>query len=92
MAERPFWMSGSGREAHPVGRAALPDDWRWSEGSLVSLRVVRRPSRMSGSGWEALSDVWEWSVGPPVCPGVVRRPSRMTGSGQEALSDVREWS
>ena len=42
-------MSGSGWEA-------LSDVWEWSVGPPVCPGVVRRPSRMTGSGQEALSD------------------------------------
>ena len=43
-------MSESGREVHPDVRA-------WSKGYPECPEVVRRPSRMSGSGWETLADV-----------------------------------
>ena len=62
--------------------------------------MVRKPSRMSGSGREGGPDVREWSGSPPGCSGVVgkpsrmsgmvRKPARMSGSGQEDFQDVRE--
>ena len=55
-------------------------------------RMVRRPSRMSGSGREALPDVREGEGSPPGCAEVVGRPSRMIGIGREAILDVRDWS
>ena len=66
---RPFWMSGSCREAFPNVR-------EWSGGPPGYLAVVGRPSRMSGSGqktlpdgpewWEALLDVRQLSRDPSV--------------------------
>ena len=70
---RPFWMSGSSRQALLDVREALPVVWVWSGdpyGCPVVVvvspgcpGVVRGPSRISGSGWEALSDVREWLRG-----------------------------
>ena len=57
-----------------------------------ALRMTRRPSQMSRSGWETLADVREWSGGLPGCPGVAVRHSRISRSGREALPDVQEWS
>ena len=54
------------------------------------LAVVRRPSRMSESGWVDFPDFQEWSEDPPGCPGVFVRPSRLSGSGRDALPDVRK--
>ena len=42
-------------------REAFPDVREWLEGPPVCLRVVGRPSRMSGSGRETLPDAQEWS-------------------------------
>ena len=61
-------MSRSGRDVFPVVRqcsVAVPDVWEWSGVPLGSPGVVRRPSRMSGSGREALADLRECSGGPP---------------------------
>ena len=52
MSERPFGMSG-------IGREALQDVREWSTGHPGCPGVVGRPSRMSGSGREALSVVQE---------------------------------
>ena len=80
---------------------ALPNVWEWSGYSLGCPGVIKRPSRMSGSGREALPDVWggrealtdvqERSGVSPGFPGVVRSLSRMSGSVRKALPDVREW-
>ena len=65
-------MTGSGlqifpdeREIHPDVREVLPDVREWSGCPPGFLEVVRRPSRMSGSGLEDLLDVREWSECPP---------------------------
>ena len=50
--ERPYRMSGCGREA-------LPDVREWSEGHPGCQGVVERTCRMSGSGRQALPDVWD---------------------------------
>ena len=53
-------MSGRGREALSdiqSGWESLPDVREWSKGYPKCPGVVRRPSRMSGSGWETLLDV-----------------------------------
>ena len=76
-------MSVTVQKALPDIREALLNVRKWSRGSLGCPRVVRRPSRMSGSGRDALSDVREWLRGPPRCSGVVGRPSRMTGKGEK---------
>ena len=100
----PSQKSGSGREAFPDVRDALPVVCEWLGGPPGCSRVVerpsrmfRRPSRMSGSGWEALPEVREWSGGPPGGLRVVESPSWMSrsqawmsGSGWEALLDVRK--
>ena len=39
------------------GREALPDVRKWSEDLPECPKVIRRPSRISGSGRETLSDV-----------------------------------
>ena len=83
-------MSVTVQKALPDIREALLNVQKWSRGSLGCPRVVRRPSRMSGSGRDALSDVREWLRGPPRCSGVVGRPSRLSGIGREALPDDRE--
>ena len=105
-------MPGSGREAVKDVREWSGVPPGFLEGSSgcpgVFIRppvcpvVVRRPYRMSRSGWEALQDVksgWEalrdvreWSRGPPGCLGVVGRPFWMSGSGWEDLLDIQEWS
>ena len=46
------------------GQEAGLDVREWSEDPPLCLRVVGRPSWMSGSGLEALQDVREWSGGP----------------------------
>ena len=61
--ERPFRMSGSGRET-------VPNVPEWSRGPPECLKVVgwpsrmslsgERPFRMSGSCRETLTDVPEW--------------------------------
>ena len=63
------------------GRESLSDVRKWSGVPPGCLRVVRRPSQMSGrpsrmsrSGRKALPDVRKLSGGPPGCPGVVGRP------------------
>ena len=48
-----------------IGQKVLPDVREWSRGPTRFLRVVVRPTRMSGSGRKALSHVREWSGGPP---------------------------
>ena len=57
-------MTGSGlqtlpdeREIHPNVREVLPNVREWSGGPPGCLEVVRRPSRMFGSGREDLLDV-----------------------------------
>ena len=59
-------MSCSGLETLLDVWKALPDVWKvlsyvrvWAGGPPGRSRVVGRPSRMSGSGWEALPYVWE---------------------------------
>ena len=63
------------------------------------LRVVGRPSQMSGSGREALPNVREWLGNPPGCPGslhgclgVVGSPSQKLGGPLECLGLVRRLS
>ena len=51
---RPFWMSGSGRDA-------LMDVREWTKDSLGCPGVNGRASRMFGSVRKALPDVREWS-------------------------------
>ena len=54
-------MYGSSRETIPAVREwweAHPDVREWTKGYTKFLEVVRRPCRMSGSGWETLPDVW----------------------------------
>ena len=78
-------MTGSGREA-------FPDVWKLSGSHHGCPGLVRRPSRMSGSGRynlrmsgsgrEAFPDVRELSGGHPGCPGVVVTTSQMFGSGR----------
>ena len=97
---RPSQLSGSDRlalsdvqESIPVvweWWEALPDICNWSGDPSRFLVVVKRPSRMSGSGRVAFPDFQEWSGDPPGCPGVFVRPSRLSGSGREALPDVQE--
>ena len=82
-------MFGSDRKALPDVQELSGGPPGWSEGSPGCPGVVKRPSRMYGSGQEALPDVLEWSGGFPGCPGVVKRPSRMSGSGRESLPNVR---
>ena len=82
------------------GSVALGDVQEWSGGPPGCPRMVGRPSRMSGCGWDdlvdlrvrldALGDVREWSECPWGFPGVVGRPFRLSGSGRVALGDVRE--
>ena len=76
---RPFWVSGSCREAPEC-----------SGGTPGCPGVIGRPSQMYGSGLDALQSFWEWSKDTHGCPGMVERPSWITGIGREALPDVRE--
>ena len=58
---------------------ALSDVREWWRGRLGCSGVVKRPSRLFGSGQEALPDVQKWS-----------EALRMSRSGRETLPDVRE--
>ena len=61
-------MSKSGRDALQNVREwwkAFTDSREWSGCPPGFLGVVRRPSRMSGSGRESLLDVQKWSGDPP---------------------------
>ena len=42
----------------------------WSGGPPECPGVVKRPSWISGNGWESYQDVREWSYGPPGLLGV----------------------
>ena len=77
----PYWVSGSGREAHLDGRESLPDDWEWLEDHQGCLGVVGMPSRMSLSG--------RW---PSRMFGSGQKDPQMSGSGREILTEVWERS
>ena len=72
-------MSGSGPDTLPDVRKDLPDHREWLKGPSGIQGVVRRPSRMAGSGRETLPDVWVWSGGPLGCLGVVGSLFKMSG-------------
>ena len=105
VAKRPSQMYGGGREVFPDfrDRSEIPPGCASVVGIPYTMsaigreapymsRMVKRPSRMSRSGWEVFPDIREWSGEPSRSPGVVWRPFRMSGSGQEAFADVQEWS
>ena len=83
MDGRPYRRSGSGQDALPKVREALPYIREWSGDPHRSLGMVGRPSRRSVIGREAFPKVQVWSEGPPKDPGLVGRSSRQSGSGRE---------
>ena len=79
------------------GQETLPDVWK----ALSDVRVLGKPSQMSGSGRESLSDIREWSergsrplldIREDGCPGVVGSPSQTSVKSREALPKVLEGS
>ena len=90
MVGRPFRRSGSGREALPEFRVALPEVREWSVGPPEGPGVVGSLSIRSSSDRKALPEVQKWLGDPPGGPAVVGRPSRRFGGGRESLYKVRQ--